>query len=198
MPALIIEGYIYPSLMIPADYQVVVDKLVSRNGKQVHLNRYQPADLPQEALNREHVTVIYGDRGYLYSYNALTQPLSGALPNEKQAFAKAEQVWQEIDPDYREQLEESHLLTGQERTYVNAAGKTVKIPLEWAKYANLVDSGSYEWVGFGPNGQVIEFERESYWDFSTNRQKTEMWNGDDWILARRGLGPQLPAPLPIA
>ncbi|MFC6254137.1 hypothetical protein ACFP1H_06010 [Secundilactobacillus hailunensis] len=198
MPALKIAGHTYPSLVIPADYQVVIDRLVPRNGKQVRLKRYQPADLPKEALNREHVTVIYGDGGYLYSYNALTQPLTGSLPTEKQAFAKAEQVWQEIDPDYRARLEPSHLLTGQKRTYVDATGKNVVIPLEWAKYENMADSGSYEWVGFGPNGQIIEFERESYWDFSANRQKTEMWNGDDWILARRGLGPQLPAPLPIA
>ena len=198
MPALTLNQHPFPDLIIPDDYQIVVEKLVPRNGKQVHLRRYQPASLPKEALNREHVTVIYGDNGYLYSYNALTQPLAGKLPSEDQAFAKAEQVWQEVDPAYREQLEELRSLTGQTRTYVNAQGQTVTIPLEWAKYANTIDEGSYEWVGLGPNGVVLEFERQSYWDFSTNRQKTEMWNGDDWILARRGLGPQLPAPLPVA
>ncbi|MFD1484059.1 hypothetical protein ACFQ5J_02310 [Lacticaseibacillus baoqingensis] len=198
MPALTLNQHTFPDLMIPDGYQIVVEKLVPRNGKQVHLRRYQPASLPKEALNREHVTVIYGDNGYLYSYNALTQPLAGKLPSEDQAFAKAEQVWQEVDPAYREQLEELRSLTGQTRTYVNAQGQTVTIPLEWAKYANTVDEGSYEWVGLGPNGVVLEFERQSFWDFSANRQKTEMWNGDDWILARRGLGPQLPAPLPVA
>ena len=167
MPALKIAGHTYPSLLIPADYQIVVDQLVSRNGKQVRLNRYQPANLPKEALNREHVTVIYGDRGYLYSYNALTQPLTGSLRTEKQAFKKAEQVWQEIDPDYRERLEPSHLLTGQERTYVDATGKTVVIPLEWAKYENMVDLGSYEWVGFGPNGKVLELKIHSIFSIST-------------------------------
>ncbi|KRN21330.1 hypothetical protein [Lacticaseibacillus camelliae] len=198
MPALTLNQHTYPDLIIPDGYQIVVEKLVPRNGKQVHLRRYQPASLPKEALNREHVTVIYGDDGYLYSYNALTQPLTGKLPSEDQAFAKAEQIWQEVDPAYREQLEELRSLTGQTRTYVNAQGQTVTIPLEWAKYANMVDDGSYEWIGLGPNGVVLEFERQSYWDFSANRQKTEMWNGDDWILARRGLGPQLPAPLPVA
>lgn len=198
MPALTLNQHTFPDLIIPDGYQIVVEKLVPRNGKQVHLRRYQPASLPKEALNREHVTVIYGDNGYLYSYNALTQPLAGKLPSEDQAFAKAEQVWQEVDPAYREQLEELRSLTGQTRTYVNAQGQTVTIPLEWAKYANTVDEGSYEWVGLGPNGVVLEFERQSFWDFSANRQKTEMWNGDDWILARRGLGPQLPAPLPVA
>ena len=198
MPALTLNQHTFPDLIIPDGYQIVVEKLVPRNGKQVHLRRYQPASLPKEALNREHVTVIYGDNGDLYSYNALTQPLAGKLPREDQAFAKAELVWQEVDPAYREQLEELRSLTGQTRTYVNAQGQTVTIPLEWAKYANTIDEGSYEWVGLDPNGVVLEFERQSFWDFSANRQKTEMWNGDDWILARRGLGPQLPAPLPVA
>ncbi|MTV82733.1 hypothetical protein [Secundilactobacillus folii] len=198
MPPLKIKNRTYPDLQIPAGYQVVVDQLVPRNGQQVHLLRYQPANLPEEALNREHVTVIYGENGYLYSYNALTQPQSGKLPTEKQAFDKAEQIWQEIDPTYRNELEQLRSLTNQERTYVNDDGETVTIPLVWAKYANTVKDGSYEWVGLGPNNQVVEFERESYWDFSAGRQKTEMWNGDDWILARRGLGPQLSAPWPAA
>lgn len=198
MPALTLNQHTYPDLIIPAGYQIVVDQLVPRNGKQVHLRRYQPVDLPKEALNREHVTVIYGDDDYLYSYNALTQPLTGKMPSEEQAFAKAEQVWQEVDPVYRKQLEVLRSLTGQTRTYINAQGKTVTIPVEWAKYANAIVEGSYEWVGFGPNGVVLEFERLSIWDYAGNRQKTEMWNGDDWILARRGLGPQLSAPLPLA
>ena len=198
MPALNIEGHTYPDLLIPDGYRVVVDQLVTRDGKQVHIRRYQPEYLPQEALNREHVTVLYGDGGHLYSYNALTQPLTGALPTEKQAYAKAEQIWQEVNPAYRQELEQLRILAGQTRTYVDANGKTVVIPILWAKYANTVHEGSYEWIGLGPDNHVIEFERENYWDFEAGREKTEMWFGDDWIKARRGLGPQLQAPLPLA
>lgn len=198
MPALKLNGHTYPALQIPHGYQIVVEQMVPRNGEQVHLRRYQPAALQQEALNREHVTVIYGDNGYLYSYNALTQPIAGKLPDETQAFAIAKRVWQEVDSTYRQRLEPLRSLTGQTRTYINADGQAVTVPVEWAKYVNTVDAGSYEWVGLAPNNAVIEFERLSFWDFSANRQKTEMWNGDDWILARRGLGPQLPAPLPVA
>lgn len=198
MPELVIDHQHFPDLNIPADYHIVVEKLVVRNQQPVHLRRYQPADLPEEALNREHITVIYGDNAQLISYNALTQPLSGTLPSEKQAFAKAEHLWQQVDAQYREQLTPLRLLTGLTRTYVNAAGQTVTVPVEWAKYMNLAVDGSYEWVGFGPTGQLIEFERQNLWNFDTNRQQTEMWNGDDWLLARRGLGPQLPAPWPLA
>ena len=65
MPALTLNGHTYPALQIPEGYQIIVEQLVPRNGEQVHLRRYQPAALQQEALNREHVTVIYGDTGYL-------------------------------------------------------------------------------------------------------------------------------------
>ncbi|MFD1485198.1 hypothetical protein ACFQ5J_08145 [Lacticaseibacillus baoqingensis] len=198
MPELVINQHHYPDLTIPTGYQLVVDKRVFRNGQPVHLRRYQPAELPQEALNREHVTVISGEDDALISYNALTSPLSGPLPKEKEAFAAAERIWQQVAPQYRKQLSPLRLLTGLTRTYVNAAGQTVTVPVEWAKYMNTVVAGSYEWVGFGPTGQIIEFERQNLWDFDTDRQETEMWNGDDWILAHRGLGPQLPAPWPVA
>ncbi|GAT17949.1 hypothetical protein [Secundilactobacillus silagei] len=198
MTALTIAGKTYPDLQIPDGYKIVVNKLVPRNDEKVHLLRYQPADLPEEALGREHVTVIYKDDGGIYSYNALTQPLTGAVPSEKQAFALAEKLWQEVAPKYREQLEPLRSLAGQERTYTDADGKAVTIPLIWAKYANMLVEGSYEWVGFGPNGHLVEFERYNFWDYEAGRQKTEMWYGDDWIRARRGLGPQLDAPLPLA
>ncbi|WP_461214806.1 hypothetical protein [Lacticaseibacillus sp. GG6-2] len=198
MPALSINDKTYPDLVIPEGYQVVYDRLVPRENKQVHLRRYQPASLPEEALNREHVTVLYDDNGFLYSYNALTQSLSGALPTEKQAFAIAEKLWQAIAPDYRTQLTQLRLLAGQQRHYVDDAGRTVTIPIVWAKYANVVHEGSYEWIGLGPQGRLVEFECDNYWDYDAGRQKTEMWYGDDWIRARRGLAPQLPSPWPLA
>lgn len=198
MTALTVAGKTYPDLQIPKGYQIVVNKLVPRNGEKVHLLRYQPADLPEEALGREHVTVIYNDNGGLYSYNALTQPLAGPMPSDKEAWSIAEKLWQAVAPKYRERLEQLDTLKGQERTYVDANGKTVTIPLMWAKYANTVDEGSYEWIGLGPKGQLVEFERYNFWDYAAGRQKTEMWYGDDWVRARRGLGPQLQAPLPLA
>lgn len=198
MTALTISGKTYPDLLIPDDYQIVVNQLVPRNDEQVHLLRYQPADLPEEALGREHITVIYSDANGLYSYNALTQPLSGPMPSEQEAYDIAEKLWQEIAPDYRNKLERLRILDGQERSYTDANGKTVTFPLLWAKYANTVDMGSYEWIGLGPNGHLVEFERYNFWDYAAGRQKTEMWYGDDWVRARRGLGPQLEAPMPLA
>lgn len=198
MTALKINNRSYRDFQIPEGYQVVYDQLVSRDGKQVHLRRYQPADLPEEALNREHVTVMYDDDGFLYSYNALTHPLSGPMPDEKEAYGIAEHVWQDVDPDYRKRLEQLRILDGQTRSYVNAAGETVSFPLLWAKYANTIDYGSYEWIGLGPTSEIVEFERLNIWDYPAGRQKTEMWYGDDWILAHRGQGPQLKAPLPKA
>ncbi|GAT18411.1 hypothetical protein IWT5_00685 [Secundilactobacillus silagincola] len=198
MTVLTIAGKTYPDLQIPDDYQVVVNQLVPRDDEQVHLLRYQPADLPEEALGREHVTVIYRDDGGLYSYNALTEPLSGPLPTEQEAWNKAEKIWQQVAPDYRNKLERLRILEGQERHYTDATGKTVTFPILWAKYANTVDLGSYEWIGLGPNNRLVEFERYNFWDYEAGRQKTEMWYGDDWIRARRGLPPQMEAPWPRA
>lgn len=198
MTALTIAGKTYPDLQIPDDYKIVVNKLVPRNEEQVRLLRYQPANLPEEVLGREHITVMYPEGGELYTYNALTQPLSGPMPTEQEAWDKAERIWQQVAPNYRGKLERLRILDGQERSYTDTNGYTVTFPLMWAKYANTEDMGSYEWIGLGPNGQLVEFERYNSWDYAAGRQKTEMWYGDDWVRARRGLGPQLEAPMPLA
>lgn len=199
MPALQLMGRTYPDLQIPANYRLIYNKLVPRNDEKVNLCRYQPVALPKEVLNREHITVMYRNDGYLYTYNALTQPLSGPLPNEQAAIQTAERIWQQVDPAYREQqLEQIGILGNQTRTYTDENGQTVTIPLLWVKYANTRVPGSYEWIGLGPHQRLIEFERLNFWDYAAGRQKTEMWYGDDWVLARRGLGPQLAAPLPLA
>ncbi|WP_054663223.1 hypothetical protein [Lacticaseibacillus camelliae] len=195
MPALTIAGRTYSQLPIPENYQVVEDQLVPRDGESVHMRRYQPKELPQEAIGREHITVVYRDDGFLYTYNALTQPLTGALPCLDAAWDHAEKIWQDVNPDYRQQLERLRTLGNQTRSYTNAAGKKVTIPILWAKYANKVVEGSYEWIGLGPGNTVVEFECHNLWDYAAGREQTEMWYSDTWILARRGLGPQLQPPL---
>ncbi|ANK61429.1 hypothetical protein [Loigolactobacillus backii] len=197
MTALEISGRTYSELPIPDDYQLVYDRIVTRDGEKIHLRRYQPADLKEEALERERVVVLCRDDGYVLTYNALIHPGTGKLPSEKEAWAKAERVWQEVDPKYRERLERMET-SRQERSYVNAAGKTITVPIIWAKYADLQSEGNYCWVGLGANNEVLEFERDSYWDYDAARQKSEMWNYDDWILARRGDGPQLDPPRALA
>ena len=45
---------------------------------------------------------------------------------------------------------------------------------------------------------VIELEIDSRWDYFRGRRKTEMWDNDDWVLAREGKGPQLASPNALA
>ncbi|AMV60388.1 Hypothetical protein ADU72_0953 [Pediococcus damnosus] len=199
MAALEINGHTYSELPIPDDYHQVYDKIVTRDGEQVHLRRYQPAKLKDEALQHERVVVLYRDDGYVMAYKALIHPSDGKMPNKKQTWEKAELVWKNVDPDgsYRDRLDRlstSH----QERTYINDAGETITVPITWAKYIDVTDEGNYCWVGLGANSEVLEFERDSYWDYAAGRESSEMWNYDEWILARRGDGPQLDAPLALA
>ncbi len=41
-------------------------------------------------------------------------------------------------------------------------------------------------------------EINSRWDCFHGRRQTEMWDNDDWVLAREGKGPQLPSPNALA
>ncbi|MFC6171843.1 hypothetical protein [Loigolactobacillus jiayinensis] len=197
MPALEINGRAYSELPLPADYQLVYDRQVTRDNETVHLLRYQPANSPTEALEHERVVVLCRDDGYVMAYNALIHPSTGAFPEKKQIWAKAEKVWQNVDSTYRQQLERLNM-SQQERSYVAATGKKMTVPIIWAKYADTQNVGNYCWVGLGTNNEVLEFERDSYWDYTAGRQSSEMWNYDDWILAHRGEGPQLAPPRALA
>lgn len=41
-------------------------------------------------------------------------------------------------------------------------------------------------------------EFDSHWDYYNGQRKTEMWDNDDWVLAREGRGPQYPNPSALA
>ena len=105
MTKLEINGRTYSELPIPDDYQLVYDQTVERDGEKIQLRRYQPANLKKEALGRKHVTVLCRDDGYVMTYNSLIHPSSGSLPQEKELWTKAEQVWQNVDASYRQRLE---------------------------------------------------------------------------------------------
>lgn len=82
------------------------------------------------------------------------------------------------------------------RQFINDQGKYVEIPISWVKFAHT--NGSYNWVSVGPDNQIFEMERESYWNYWLSRRATEEWNYDSWVLAREGKGPQPAAPEALA
>lgn len=84
----------------------------------------------------------------------------------------------------------------QERSFFDQKGILQSIPVLWIKFGHT--NVSYNWVTLGADGMIVEMERDSRWDYFGGRRKTEMWDNDDWVLARYGNGPQLPSPNALA
>ncbi|GEK29317.1 hypothetical protein [Furfurilactobacillus siliginis] len=179
------------NLSLPDGFQLVETKSRERNGETVQVERYQK-DL-KVTPNNAHVTVVWGDDGRLISYNNFAVDEDGQVPTESQAVDIAWNNFEQLDPDYASGLQFMRV-DHYTRYFINSDGERVDIPIAWVKFAHAVGEVSYNWVSVGVNGQVIEMERESYWDYFASRRATEEWNYDDWVLARQGKGPQLKAP----
>ncbi|WP_225047646.1 hypothetical protein [Lacticaseibacillus kribbianus] len=193
MTAIEVLGVRQPSLQLPDEFVLVATEHRSRNVEKVRVERYQ-AQAPPVPF-RAHATLVYGNDDRLLSFNRFTVPLDAPLPDLAEAQAIARRVFTELDPDYAAGLE--YIRTDKlRREVVDAKGAVVPIPIRWVKFTH--ENGSYNWVSVGAGGAVVEYERESMWDYRENWRATEEWNYDQWVLARAGKAVQPPAPEAVA
>lgn len=186
-------GIAQPSLQIPQGFTRIDQHARRRNGESVRVDRYQAA--PPIHWLGPHLTLVWGSDGRLLSFNNFSGTSKAPRPSEDAARVLAQRVMQALDPEYAAGLE--YMRTDSlAREFINATGKRVPIPVWWVKFAHR--NGSYNWVSIGAGVQVVEMERESFWDYTQGRRATEEWNYDDWVLARMGQGPQPAAPAALA
>lgn len=181
-----------PELVIPNGFKRDPETIEVRNKEDVRVVRYNnPND---HRLNNEHVVLVFGSDNRLISYNGYYEQ-SGDLPDDEESLKIAEGIFEKLDPKYARGLSFIRI-DYQSRSFHSPDGKEITIPIKWVKFAHR--NGSYNWVSVGPNGSIVEMERESQWDYFRGRRKTEQWNLDDWVLAREGNGSQLDAPNALA
>lgn len=179
-------------MTIPEDYDLVSETTETRNKKTVTIDRYQKDG--KYILNGARIVeVIEGD--LLVSFKNYSEVPAGDLLPNAQAEAVAEDVFEKTNPDYAKGLSFIRI-EQQQRSFIDEDGKEQIIPVQWIKFGHR--NGSYNWVTLGGNGAVVEMEIDSRWDYFHGRRKTEMWDNDDWVLAREGKGPQLPSPQALA
>ncbi|MBN3526920.1 hypothetical protein [Paenibacillus apiarius] len=181
-------------LPIPDHVQLVSVNEELRDGMKVEIRRYQV----QESLylGGPHLTIISAQEGaHPLSYTNLISQNSGNLPKLDEAERLAMAVMRAVDKEYAKGLTLLRI-ENQNRHFTDDTGDFIHFPVLWVKMMH--SNGSYNWVTLGENGQVIEFERQVRWNYSTSRRQTEMWFHDAWVLARNGKGPQLLPPAALA
>ncbi len=179
-------------LTIPDDYVEVAHDRRIRNGEPVRVERLQSQS--KITPENEHLTLVWGSDERLISYNLSAGDAAGVLPSGTEARRIAQNIFAQIDPEYELGLDFMRV-DRQVRSY-RKNNQTIQIPIQWVKFGHR--NGTYNWVSVGPDGRIIELERESEWDYLGGRRATEMWNYDDWVLAREGQGPQIAAPNALA
>lgn len=194
LKALSINGITQPNLILPDEFKKVASDTRTRNDEPVLVERYQRDTDVQP--NHEHAVLVWGEDHRLLSFNNFSlADDSGKLPSKRQATKIALATMTALDDQYASELSymRTDLLT---RAYLDDNDQLVTIPIQWVKFAH--PNSSYNWVSVGAGGQVIEMERESYWDYFLSRRSTEEWNYDNWVLAYEGKGPQPAAPEALA
>ncbi|WP_430611679.1 hypothetical protein [Enterococcus sp. DIV0876] len=179
-------------LPMPSDYALVSEDSERRNKRSVTIVRYQKNGVFSH--NGPRIVEVIENK-HLVSIKNLTEVPAGALFSKNQAKELAEEIFEETNSSYARGL--SYIrMENQQRSFFDAQGKERSFPVQWIKFAHT--NGSYNWVTLGGNGKIIEMEIDSHWDYFHGRRKTEMWDNDDWVLARSGNGPQLPSPNALA
>ncbi len=176
----------------PEDYQLVEMTDETRNNQKVTILRFQKDGLFRK--NGPRIIGIFAGTT-LVSLKNLTSVPVGKLTSTVRSEAVAEALFFKANPDYAASL--SFIRTEhQQRQLITDDGQLRQFPVLWVKFAH--DNGSYNWVTLGAENQLIELEIDSRWDYFRGRRQTEMWDNDDWVLARAGKGPQLASPNALA
>ncbi|MFC4772591.1 hypothetical protein [Enterococcus hermanniensis] len=177
---------------IPENYRKVSKTNEKRNNQTVEIRRYQVAG--EYTYNGPRIIEVVGS-GKLISLKNLTTVPVGRLLTAEKAQILAVQLFAKAHPAYAKGLSFIRI-EQQERSFWDVEGKLQTFPVQWVKFAH--QNGSYNWVTLGATGVLIELEIDSRWDYFRGRRKTEMWDNDDWVLAREGKGPQLASPNALA
>lgn len=181
---------------VPENYEVVEETAEPRNSKAVLIVRYQKNG-GYTYNGPRIIEVVETDRSgdHLVSFKNFTHIPKGKLLSAERAKRLAEKVFRKINRSYARGLSFIRI-EKQTRSFIDENGKKQQFPVQWVKFAHK--NGSYNWVTLGAAGSIVEMEIDSRWDYTKGRRKTEMWDNDDWVLAREGKGPQLPSPQALA
>ncbi|WP_180708248.1 hypothetical protein [Enterococcus canintestini] len=177
---------------IPDDYQLAQERHETRNRHRVTILRYQNDGIFE--LNGPRIIAVFL-KDTLVSVKNLAIVPEGKLPSPERARALAEDIFAKSNRSYARGLSFIRI-EHQQREFIGEDKKTHQFPVLWIKFSHT--NGSYNWVTLAGNGQLIEMEIDSRWDYFRGRRKTEMWDNDDWVLAREGKGPQLNSPNALA
>ncbi|GAB0167705.1 hypothetical protein LSPCS325_11420 [Lysinibacillus sp. CTST325] len=177
---------------IPSHYRLVEQRKETRNRKKVTILRFQKNG--EFILNGPRIIAVFEGETMISLKNLTATPEGKPLSPER-AKEIAIEIFLKTNLSYAEQSSFIRI-DNQERQFIDGDGKIKQFPVRWVKFGH--SNGSYNWVTLGANRTIIEMEVDSLWDYNRGRRKTEMWDNDDWVLAREGKGPQLPIPNALA
>ena len=129
-------------------------------------------------FNHSHLTLVFNENNQLLEFGRLTKKNKGKVFTDEQAIKKAKDFINQVS--HIKQHLELEEIEDQMRSFIDADGHIINVPIVLVKYVNL-DNHSFSWVAF--NGeQIAEYEREAYYDYRSGTGKTQRWVIDNWLM----------------
>ena len=129
-------------------------------------------------FNHIHATIVTDQNDQLLEFSRLTKRSEEKFLSDDQVIKKADKFIKQVSQSKQNlELEEvqEHL-----RYFIDDNNRIITVPILLVKYVNL-DNHSFSWVAFNGN-QVVEYEREAYYDYSKGTGKTQRWAIDNWLI----------------
>lgn len=163
----------------PDGYMPAMELQGMMDGKPVVLKRQVFGPQSDVGLGRAHVSTVTGRDGTLMGFTRMDPVLADRrLPTASEAKLAAEAFLRTAAPDLLARYEVNWIKQHDETIVHNE--QKVSIPGMKVKCRNLVD-GKYFWVVVGADLELVTFERDIIWNFSTGYRQTEKWLHDTWL-----------------
>lgn len=169
-------------IKIPNNFKLVKTITAPFNQQVVNIKRYQGES--KINYNGSHITIVDDNHGTIHEFSKLITENNYSLPEDKEAQSIAKKIISNFDPQRFQELVFLEI-EDQVRYFFDKNGQKNKIPILWIKYKDNDDA--FSWVGIAGKGEVVEYERQAYYDYVNGRGKTEQWANDDWLLKHKDL-----------
>ncbi len=167
---------------IPRGFQVVEMIRAPFNQQIVNIKRYQKE--AKIEYNGPHITIVEDNHGIIREFSKLITKNNFMLPNDNKARLIAERTIDKYDPQRLLKLTFIEI-EDQVRYFWSKDGQKNEVPILWVKYGD--SDGAFSWVGIAGKGEVVEYERQAYYDYVNGKGKTEQWTNDNWLLGHKNL-----------
>jgi len=165
-----------------ADYNLVYYLKDKIRDTAAHIYRFESGGkMGSITYNAPHITVVVDEKGILKGFSHLGAKMKG---ENNLAEQRCKQLALSFFSRYASDLTDVNYQWVDDQTFPIVINRTKSnLRAKWVKYRDR-KTGYYLWVILAPDGSIMEFDRDIYWNFLRGGRVNELWLRDDWFEKR--------------